>query len=102
MKNSSGKLSYVGKKVFVGIDVHKRTYSVVTVVEGVIVKKWTTAAIPAKFAEQLVRYFPGASIQTAYESGFSGFVLHRVLEQAGIHNIVVNPGSIEVAVHNPR
>ena len=100
MKNSSGKLSYIGKKVFVGIDVHKRTYSVVTVVEGVIVKKWTTAAIPEKLAQQLGSYFPGASIQTAYESGFSGFVLHRVLEKAGINNIVVNPGSIEVAIHN--
>ncbi len=98
--NSSLKNSYVGKKVFVGIDVHKRTYSVVTVVEGVVVKKWRTVASPEKLAQQLVRYFPGASIQTAYESGFSGFVLHRVLEQAGIHNIVVNPGSIEVAVHN--
>ncbi len=86
MKNSSGKLSYVGKKVFVGIDVHKRTYSVVTVVEGVIVKKWTTAAIPEKLAIQLGRYFPGAFIHTAYESGFSGFVLHRVLSKAGINN----------------
>ncbi len=27
-------------------------------------------------------------------------MLHRVLEQAGIDNIVVNPGSIEVAVNN--
>ena len=98
--NSSLKNSYVGKKVFVGIDVHKRTYSVVTIVEGVVVKKWRTVASPEKLAQQLARYFPGASIQTAYESGFSGFVLHRVLEQAGIHNIVVNPGSIEVAIHN--
>ena len=57
-------------------------------------------ASPDKLAEQLRRYFPGASIYTAYESGFSGFVLHRVLEQAGIENIVVNPGSIEVAIHN--
>ncbi len=40
------------------------------------------------------------SIETAYEAGFSGFVLHRILEKAGINNIVVNPGSIEVAVHN--
>ena len=71
-------------------------------VEGVVVKKWRTVANPEKLAQQLTRYFPGASIETAYESGFSGFVLHRVLELAGIHNIVVNPGSIEVAVHNPR
>lgn len=98
--NSSVKNSYGGKQVYVGIDVHKRTYSVVTVVEGVVVKKWRTVANPEKLAQQLVRYFPGGSIQTAYESGFSGFVLHRVLEQAGINNIVVNPGSIEVAIHN--
>ncbi len=100
MKKTSEKLSYEGKKVFVGIDVHKRSYSVVAVVEGVIVKKWRTVASPDKLAEQLRRYFPEASIYTAYEAGFSGFVLHRVLEQAGIENIVVNPGSIEVAIHN--
>ena len=98
--NSSLKNSYVGKQVCVGIDVHKRTYSVVTVVEGVVVKKWRTVASPEKLAQQLTRYFPGASIETAYEAGFSGFVLHRVLEKAGIHNLVVNPGSIEVAIHN--
>ncbi len=34
------------------------------------------------------------------KQGFRSFVLHRVLEQAGIENIVVNPGSIEVAIHN--
>ncbi len=52
------------------------------------------------FLLQLYRYFPGASFKTAYEAGFSGFVLHRNLEKAGIPNIVVNPGSIEIAVHN--
>ncbi len=100
MSKTSGKISYQGKKVFVGIDVHKRNYSVVAVVEGMVVKKWRTVASPEKLAEQLKRYFPGSSIETAYESGFSGFVLHRVLSEAGIHNIVVNPGSIEVAIHN--
>ena len=53
--NSSLKNSYVGKKVFVGIDVHKRTYSIVTVVEGIVVKKWRTVASPSKLAQQLVR-----------------------------------------------
>ena len=36
MKKASEKISYEGKKVFVGIDVHKRSYSVVAVVEGVV------------------------------------------------------------------
>ncbi len=55
MKKTSLKISYQGKKVFVGIDVHKRTYSVVAVVEGMVVKKWRTAASPNKLAEQLRR-----------------------------------------------
>ncbi|MDJ0574373.1 MAG: hypothetical protein QNJ65_04315 [Xenococcaceae cyanobacterium MO_234.B1] len=76
------------------------TPNVVAVVEGMVVKKWRTLASPEKLAEQLRRYFPSASIETAYESGFSGFVLHRILEKEGIHNLVVNPGSIEVAIHN--
>lgn len=58
MKKESEKLSYEGKKVFVGIDVHKRSYSVVAVVEGVIVKKWRTVASPDKLAEQLKRPAP--------------------------------------------
>lgn len=100
MNNSSAKISYQGKKVFVGIDVHKKSYSVVAVVEGIVAKKWRTLASPDQLAEQLRRYFPGASIYTAYEAGFSGFVLHRVLTEAGIDNLVVNPASIEVAVNN--
>jgi len=46
MKKASAKIDYEGKKVFVGIDVHKRSYSVVAVVEGVVVKKWRTVASP--------------------------------------------------------
>ena len=64
MKNSSEKVSYIGQKVFVGIDVHKRNYSVVAVVQGTVVKKWQASAKPDKLAQQLLRYFPGASIHT--------------------------------------
>jgi transposase len=39
MNSASKKPSYMGKDVFIGIDVHKRTYSVVSVVEGTVVKK---------------------------------------------------------------
>ncbi len=102
MDNSSERSSYAGQKVFIGIDVHKRTYSVVAVMEGEVLKKWRTSAFPQELVKQFQRFFSGAELYTVYEAGFSGFVLHRVLEKAGIKNLVVNPGSIEVAVHNPR
>ena len=100
MKNSSSRISYVGKTVLVGIDVHKKHYSVVAIVEGEVVKKWKTPAHSAAFADQLLRYFAEATIKTVYEAGFSGFVLHRDLEVRGIKNIVINPASIEVAANN--
>jgi transposase len=100
MKKSLNRMSYKGKTVCVGIDVHKKTYSVVAVVEGEVVKKWRTPANSVTLADQLRRYFLEAKIKTVYEAGFSGFVLHRDLEKAGIESIVVNPASIEVAVNN--
>src|SRR3989442_12465706 len=43
---------------------------------------------------------PGATLYSAYEAGFSAFVLHRVLTTAGITNIVVHPASIAVAAND--
>lgn len=100
MKPTSQSDFTKGTKVFIGIDVHKRTYSVVSAVEGMVVKRWQTTASPEALAHQLQSLYPQAELHTAYEAGFSGFVLHRVLEQAGIDSIVVNPASIEVSAHN--
>ena len=52
MKQTNTRNLYLGKEVFVGIDVHKKTYAVVARVEKEVVKKWTTAASPQGLAEQ--------------------------------------------------
>jgi transposase len=91
------KNDYTGKVVFVGIDVHKKSYSVYCICDRVRVKNWSMTANPAQLIEQLRRHFPNARICSAYEAGFSGYALHRALRAAGIENIVVNPGSIETA-----
>ncbi|MEM9451733.1 MAG: transposase [Cyanobacteria bacterium P01_E01_bin.6] len=100
MTHSSNHYPYSGQDLFIGVDVHKRTYSVAVVLEGELLKKWRTPAVPAQLASQLKRYFPGANLKTVYEAGFSGFVLHRELESAEIESIVVNASSIETTVHN--
>jgi transposase len=90
------RIDYSGKKVFVGMDVHKKTYAIAAYCDGEFVKKWTTKADPKATAAQLNRYFSGAEVNSAYEAGFSGFKLHRVLSEAGIKSRVVNAASIEV------
>ena len=82
------RISYTGERVYVGIDVHKETYTVTCVCHKQIVKTATVPAEPASLAASLPRWFPGATLTSAYEAGFSAFVLHRALTQVGITNIV--------------
>ena len=65
-----------------------------------IVKTATMQADPTALAARLPRWFPGATLYSVYEAGFSAFVLHRVLTTAGITNIIVNPASVAVAAHD--
>lgn len=90
------KRNYKGKKIFVGMDVHKNNYAIAVTCEGVIVKNWSMKADNKQLLIQLKEFFPGANIYSAYEAGFSGFGLHRFLTENGVENIVVNPGSIAV------
>lgn len=100
MKQPKKKMSYVGKEVYAGMDVHKKTYSVTIICEGEIVKRDTMRADPKGIVHYLKKHFEGAKIHSVYEAGFCGFVLHRLLVAGGIDNIVVNPASIEVAAND--
>jgi transposase len=94
------RIDYTGKKVNVGIDVHKKKYAVCCRCEKEEIKKAMIPSRPEELVNFLRHHFPGAVINTVYEAGFSGFVLHRVLVANGINNIVVNPSSIEVAAND--
>ena len=94
------RISYKGEKVSIGIDVHKNHYTVCCMVKSIVVQKTTMPPDPVKLLEFIDSRFNGADVKTAYEAGFSGFNLHRILESGGISNLVVNAGSIEVAVRD--
>lgn len=91
------RIDYLGKVVYVGIDVHKKTFAVCCLCDEEVVKKATLPADPLKLVEFFRTYLDGAKVNSAYEAGFSGFALHRVLIRNGVNNIVVNAASIEVA-----
>jgi transposase len=89
---------YTRRKIYLGIDVHKKTYAVTAICENIVVKKATLQASPEGLVTFCKKYFPEASIESAYEAGFSGFHLHRTLEKNGIKNLVIHAAGIEVAV----
>lgn len=92
--------TYNLKPVYLGIDVHKKTYSVTAICDGVVMKKSRMHAEPETLIRYCKRYFPGAKIISAYEAGFCGFHLHRILINAGIENRVVHAASIEVSARD--
>lgn len=89
---------YTGKKIYLGIDVHKATYSVSAICEGIVVKKATIPANPEGLVIFCKKFFAGSVIESAYEAGFSGFNLHRILVKNNINNKVVHAAGIEVAI----
>ena len=91
---------YVNKTVYLGIDVHKKTYSVTAICEGQIIKKATLKAVPEILVNYCRKYFTDARIESAYEAGFCGFYLHRYLKKEGINNLVVDAAGIEIATND--
>ena len=92
--------NYSGKKVYIGIDVHKKTYAVSVISDREIVKRDKVTAEPEGLVQYIRKYFSGAEVYTAYEAGFTGFYLHRYLEKNGIRSIVVHPASIEISARD--
>lgn len=94
---STKRIDYSGKKVYVGVDVHKKTYSISVCCDQEIIDRATVKAMPEVLISYLAKRFDLALVSCAYEAGFCGFGLHRKLVEKGINNIVVHPPSIEVA-----
>lgn len=95
-----GRVSYAGKRVYIGIDVHRAFFVASCMCDEVVVKRCRMDATAEAVISFVNKYFPQAEVKTCYEAGFSGFWLHRALEAAGISNIVVHAASIEVAAND--
>jgi transposase len=82
-----------GRKVWVGVDVHKRSYSVAVCREDGLMVSWKTVADNDALIRQLVVH--GMEIKAlVYESGPTGFGLARACRDAGITAIVAAPSRI--------
>ena len=93
MRQSKG-LDFKGQNIYVGIDVHLKSWSVTILSESSALKKFSQAPEPEALHKFLVVNYPGASYHSVYEAGFCGFWIHKRLTELGINNIVVNPADI--------
>ena len=88
------KSRFTGKQLFIGLDVHKKSWSVTILVDGTEHRTFTQPPDPESLNIYLQRMFPGGEYNSAYEAGFCGYAIHRRLNELGINNIVINAADI--------
>lgn len=94
MREKISKKSFEGQSIYVGIDIHKKSWKVSIMTKEVDYKTFSAVPEADKLSSYLREHFPGADYYSAYEAGFSGFWLHRQLTKLGINSIVVNPADV--------
>lgn len=94
MKSKIKQLDYSGHKIFIGIDVHLKSWKVTIMLEEIPFKTFSQDPCALTLLKYLKKNFPNGEYYSAYEAGFCGFSVHRELLLHGINNIVVNPADI--------
>jgi transposase len=94
MHTQSTQLDFKGQNIFVGIDVHLKSWTVTILTEELAHKTFTQPASAEALHGYLNRTFPGATYNSVYEAGFSGFWAHYKLMEMGINNIITNPADV--------
>ena len=90
----SNKITFKGQNIYVGIDVHLKTWHVTTLTESGYKYSFAQHADAKELFDRLNKKFPEAHFKSAYEAGFCGFSAHYALAEQGIENIVVNAADI--------
>jgi len=94
MQLQSNELNFKGQNIYVGIDVHLKSWTVCIMTEHLEHKRFTQPPEAEVLYNYLTRHFPGATYHSVYESGFSGFCAHRQLEALGINSMVTNAADV--------
>jgi len=88
------KIDFTNQNIYVGFDVHKKSWKVTIMAENIFHKTFTQPPDPELLYNYLKKNFPGGNYHSAYEAGFCGYWIHESLKSMGIKSIVVNPADI--------
>ena len=90
----SNEISFKGQNIYVGLDVHLKSWSVTVLSENSVLKRFVQDPDPEALHKFLTRNYPEAEYHSVYEAGFCGFWIHERLTALGIENIVINPADV--------
>lgn len=94
MRTKNKRLSFKNQKFFIGIDVHKKNWTITIRTEGLLLKTISINPSPKELHKYMKKHYPDGEYYTVYEAGFCGYWIHDELEKLGFHNIIVNPADV--------
>lgn len=93
--------AWQGKRLFVGIDLHRRQWHVtIRTEDGLVLFRNGIAGHWPALQQVLEPYRTAAHIASAYEAGYFGFHVHDQLVAYGVDSLVTPPNLIPTAVGN--
>ena len=81
-------------KLFIGIDIHKRSWKIHCSTDLFSGKSFTMPPKPEILKEYVLKHFSDHEVSTAYEAGCCGYSAHRSFIDYGWRSLVVNPADI--------
>ena len=92
--NVSETIDFNGQQFFIGLDVHKKSWSVTVRSLNHQVAHFTQPPCAKALYKTLQTKFAGGKFYSAYEAGFCGTGYHEQLCKVGITNIIVHAADI--------
>ena len=81
-------------QIFIGIDVHARTWEVAVLTESGFVKRYSQVSSAKVLFDFLTKHFPDGEYHAVYESGFSGFSTYYALKEYNIDCVVTHAADV--------
>lgn len=86
--------NFKGQTFFIGLDVHKKQWTVTIRTQGLALKTFSMNPSPKELKRYLQRTYPDSTYKSVYEAGFCGFWIHWELVRLGIANMVIHPPDV--------
>lgn len=87
-------INFMGQNIYIGIDVHSKTWSVTIITESGYKQKYSQPSSAKALFEHLKKHYPQGNYKAVYESGFSGFSTYYALEELGINCMVIHAADV--------
>jgi transposase len=94
MQTQSNKIDFNGQNIYVGFDVHLKSWTITILTDKITHKTFSQPPQPEALYNYLIKTFPGGIYHSAYEAGFCGYWIHNELSKFGIDSMVVNPADV--------